>query len=191
MSPTQNETNHSGNNEVATLAGGCFWCLEAVFQEVRGVLGVVSGYTGGKTADPSYRAVCSDMTGHAEAIQITYDPAVISYADILRIFFSVHDPTTLNRQGADVGTQYCSAIFYHNEEQKIIAGKVMREIDEAHIWKNPLVTEAVPLDQFYAAEAYHQDYFRQHPEQSYCQLVIAPKMAKFRKEHMKEINSTG
>jgi peptide-methionine (S)-S-oxide reductase len=168
--------------EVATLAGGCFWCLEAVFKEVKGVQRVLSGYTGGKKVNPTYEEVCSDKTGHAEAIDITFFPAVISYREILEIFFTVHDPTTLNRQGNDVGIQYRSAIFYHNEAQKIIAEQVINEINSAHIWYTPIVTELKPYTKFYNAEEYHRDYFEHNPQQSYCQAVIAPKVAKFRKK---------
>jgi peptide-methionine (S)-S-oxide reductase len=168
--------------EVATLASGCFWCLEAVFKEVKGVHRVISGYTGGKKVKPSYQDVCSDKTGHAEAIDITFSPDVISYREILEIFFTVHDPTTLNRQGNDMGTQYRSAIFYHNEAQKIIAGQVIKEINQAHIWDTSIVTEVKPYTKFYSAEDYHRDYFERNPQQSYCQVVIAPKVAKFREK---------
>ena len=168
--------------EVATLAGGCFWCLEGVFKEVKGVQRVISGYTGGKKVNPSYQDVCSDRTGHAEAIDITFFPDVISYREILEIFFTVHDPTTLNRQGNDMGTQYRSAIFYHNDAQKIIAGQVIKEINEAHIWDRPIVTELKPYTKFYSAEDYHRDYFERNPQQSYCQIVIAPKVTKFREK---------
>jgi peptide-methionine (S)-S-oxide reductase len=168
--------------EVATLAGGCFWCLEALFKEVKGVQRVISGYTGGKKESPTYQEVCGDNTGHAEAIDITFFPDIISYKEILEIFFTVHDPTTLNRQGNDVGSQYRSAIFFHNESQKIIAELVIKEINEAHIWNSPVVTEIKPYTKFHSAEDYHRDYFERHPEQTYCQLVIAPKVAKFRKK---------
>ena len=168
--------------EVATLAGGCFWCLEAVFKEVKGVQRVLSGYTGGKKTNPTYEEVCSDKTGHAEAIDITFFADVISYREILEIFFTVHDPTTLNKQGNDIGTQYRSAIFYHNESQKIIAGQVIQEINRTHIWDAPIVTELKPYTKFGRAEEFHRDYFERNPEQSYCQVVIAPKVAKFRKK---------
>jgi len=170
------------STEVATLAGGCFWCLEAVFRELDGVESVVSGYTGGTMPKPTYQAVCADRTGHAEAVQVTFDPARISYRDILEVFFSVHDPTTLHRQGADVGTQYRSAIFYHNEGQRDIAREVVRQLGEARLWKEAIVTQIVPLDKFYPAEEYHQQYFARHPEQGYCQMVISPKVNKFRKQ---------
>ena len=168
--------------EVATLAGGCFWCLEAIFREVDGVEEAVSGYTGGATVDPTYQEVCSNTTGHAEAVQVTFNPGKISYREILQIFFSVHDPTTLNRQGEDVGTQYRSAIFYHNDRQTAIAEALVRELNEAHLWDKPIVTQVVPLGKFYVAEDYHREYFSRHPEQSYCQAVISPKISKFRKQ---------
>ena len=168
--------------EVATLAGGCFWCLEAVFKEIKGVQRVLSGYTGGKKENPTYEEVCSDKTGHAEAIDITFFPDVISYREILEIFFTVHDPTTLNRQGHDMGTQYRSAIFYHNEAQNIIAREVIKEINDARIWNAPVVTELKPYTKFHSAEDYHRDYFELHPQQNYCQAVIAPKVAQFRQK---------
>ncbi len=173
--------------ELATLGGGCFWCLEAVYVELRGVEKVVSGYAGGHVKNPTYREVCSGATGHAEVVQVSFDPAVISYADILRIFFTIHDPTTLNRQGADVGTQYRSIILYHNEAQKQTAIEVMQEITAQRLWPNPLVTELAPLDVFYPAEEYHQDYFARNPLQPYCQVVIAPKVAKFRKHYFQQL----
>jgi len=179
--------NHSAPSEVATLAGGCFWCLEAVFREVDGVKNVISGYTGGTTVNPGYQQVCTGDTGHAEAIQVAFDPLKILYQEILEIFFSIHDPTTLNRQSADTGTQYRSAIFYHNEKQKAIAEEFVQELDKAHVWKNPLVTQIVPLDRFYPAEDYHREYFSQHPEQAYCQIVISPKVSKFRKQWAKRL----
>ena len=169
------------NYQIATLAGGCFWCLEAVFDEVNGVISVESGYSGGKADNPSYKAVCSGMTGHAEAVRITFDPAVVSYHDLLRIFFTVHDPTTLNRQGADVGTQYRSAIFYHDDEQKRTAEEVIREITAEKLWSNPIVTEVAKFEKFYMAEDYHQEYFVNNPYQPYCMAVVAPKVLKFRK----------
>lgn len=168
--------------ETATLAGGCFWCLEAVFREVTGVLDVVSGYAGGATASPCYEEVCAGNTGYAEVVQLTYDPAVISYRDILGIFFSVHDPTTLNRQGADVGSQYRSAVFYHSEAQKTAAEQIIREITEEKVWPDPIVTEVTALTAFYPAEEYHQRYYEKHTTQAYCHAVINPKMAKFRQQ---------
>jgi peptide-methionine (S)-S-oxide reductase len=173
--------------EVATLAGGCFWCLEAIFREVDGVEDVVPGYTGGTTVNPTYQEVCTSKTGHAEAVQLTFNPGEISYREILQILFSVHDPTTLNRQGEDVGTQYRSAIFYHKDRQRAIAEAVIGELNEAHLWKKPIVTQVVPLDKFYPAEDYHREYFWRHPEQSYCQAVISPKVSKFRKQWTKRV----
>jgi peptide-methionine (S)-S-oxide reductase len=174
----------NNNFHTATLAGGCFWCLEAVFDEVRGVEGVESGYAGGKVDNPSYRDVCNGTTGHAEVIQVHFDPNVVSYRDLLNVFFAIHDPTTLNRQGADVGTQYRSAIFYHDEEQKQTAEAVISELNAQGIWDRPIVTEVTRLDKFYMAEDYHQEYFARNPYQPYCQAVIAPKVAKFRKYHL-------
>jgi peptide-methionine (S)-S-oxide reductase len=169
--------------EVATLAGGCFWCLEAVFDQVQGVEDVVSGYTGGVVPHPTYEQVCTGTTGHAEAVQVTFDPDVISYRDLLEIFFSIHDPTTLNRQGEDVGTQYRSAIFYHSSEQKAVAERVIADLGAARVWADPIVTEVTPAGAFYAAEAYHQEYFVRNGGQPYCRLVVAPKVAKFRTQH--------
>jgi len=168
--------------ETATLGGGCFWCLEAVFEQLRGVERVESGYTGGTVANPTYRQVCNGNTGHAEVVQVTFDPAVVSYRDILDVFFATHDPTTLNRQGPDVGTQYRSAIFYHSPEQKRVAEVRIAELNAAGIWGAPIVTQVVPLPAFYKAEDYHQEYFCQNPGQPYCQVVVAPKVAKFRKQ---------
>ena len=173
--------------EVATLAGGCFWCLEAVYDELRGVTDVVSGYAGGRVRNPSYQDVCAGTTGHAEVVQVTFDPAVVSFREILEVFFTVHDPTTLNRQGADVGTQYRSAIFYRSPEQKTTAEQVIREIDAAKIWSAPIVTEVVPLTDFYPAEDYHQEYFARNPTQGYCSFVIAPKVAKFRRQYLSKL----
>jgi peptide-methionine (S)-S-oxide reductase len=166
----------------ATLAGGCFWCLEAVFELTEGVVHVKSGYTGGASVDPTYREVCSGTTGHAEVVQITFDPHVIAYEDLLRIFFSIHDPTTLNRQGNDVGTQYRSAIFHHSEEQAAAARTVIGEMESDGPWDAPLVTEVAPLGVFYEAEADHDQYFRTNGGQPYCQFVVAPKVAKFRQQ---------
>jgi peptide-methionine (S)-S-oxide reductase len=179
--------NQSKDKEVATLAGGCFWCLEAIFAELNGVEEVVSGYTGGKAANPSYHEVCSGKTSHAEAVQITFNFQIISYKEILEVFFQAHDPTTLNRQGADVGTQYRSAIFYHNAEQKATAEQMIRELDAAKVWKSPIVTEVKPFGAFYPAEDYHQDYFKQNSSQSYCQAVISPKLARFRKHYSRKL----
>jgi len=168
--------------EVATLGGGCFWCMEAVFDDLEGVEDVVSGYSGGHKENPTYQEVCTGTTGHAEVVQIKFDPDVISYADILRVFFSVHDPTTLNRQGNDIGTQYRSVIFYHSEQQKREAEKIISEITEARIYDNPIVTEVTAFKNFYPAEDYHQEYFAKNPYQPYCMAVVAPKVAKFRKQ---------
>jgi peptide-methionine (S)-S-oxide reductase len=173
----------SGTTELATLGGGCFWCLDAVYRDLRGVSAVVSGYAGGHTENPSYEEVCGKRTGHAEVVQITFDPAEISYADLLRVFFTIHDPTTKDRQGADVGPQYRSVILYHSEDQKRTAEQVMDEIAASGIWGAPLVTELVPLDHFWPGEAEHQDYFSRTPWSGYCRVVIAPKVAKFRKSY--------
>lgn len=167
--------------EQATLGGGCFWCLEAVFEQLQGVSSVESGYAGGATANPNYRDVCSGATGHVEVVQVTFDPSVVSYSDVLNVFFAVHDPTTLNRQEHDVGTQYRSAIFFHTEEQKRTAEAKIQELNQAGLFAAPIVTEVVPLTKFFKAEDYHQGYFRGHPEQPYCQYVVSPKLAKFRK----------
>lgn len=168
--------------QTATLAGGCFWCLEAVFDHLDGVLDVVSGYTGGNIPRPAYHEVTSGRTGHAEAVQITFDSEKVSYQELLNIFFSIHDPTTLDRQGADVGTQYRSAVFYHSDEQKHITEQIITDLERQEIWKNPIVTRVVPFEAFYPAEDYHQEYFKNNPHQAYCQVVIAPKLAKFRKQ---------
>ncbi len=173
--------------EVATLAGGCFWCLQPVFEELRGVEKVVVGYSGGQTRNPTYEAVCSDTTGHAEAVQVTFDPDLISYEDLLRIFFSVHDPTTLNRQGNDAGTQYRSAVFYDSPAQRATAERVIPEVDKAGLWDDTIVTEVTPLSTFYPAEEYHQDYFEKNPWAGYCRVIIAPKVAKFRKEFREKL----
>lgn len=168
--------------EVATVAGGCFWCLQPLYQAMKGVEKVEAGYSGGHVPNPTYRQVCTDETGHAEAVQVIFDPKVISYREILEVFFSVHDPTTLNRQGNDVGTQYRSAIFYHDQEQKATAKEVVSSLEKEEVWDDPIVTEVVPLEAFYRAEEYHQDYFAKNPNQGYCRVVIAPKVSKFRKQ---------
>ena len=173
--------------ERATLAGGCFWCTESVFDELRGVESVVSGYSGGHKDSPTYQEVCTGTTGHAEVIQIEFDPAEIDFSDILRVFFTVHDPTTLNRQGGDIGTQYRSSVFYHSEAQRQAAEDVIREIDAAAIYPNPIVTEVVPFEKFWPAEDYHQEYFVNNPNQPYCSAVIAPKVAKFRKMYAERL----
>jgi len=164
--------------ELATLGGGCFWCLEAAFEQVAGVQQVVSGYAGGHLPNPTYEQVSSGRTGHAEVVQITFDPTVVSYCDLLDVFFAIHDPTTLNRQGADVGTQYRSVVFYHHDAQRRNAEAAIRELNDAGHWSDPVVTEVAPLDVFYRAEAYHQKYFENNPHVPYCQLVVAPKVKK-------------
>ena len=171
------------NLETATLGGGCFWCTEAIFTQLKGVESVDSGYSGGKVPNPSYEQVCTGETGHAEVVQVKFDPKVISYMDILRIFFSAHDPTTLNRQGADEGTQYRSVIFYHDDGQKKAAQEAIEEVNKSGIWGRNAVTEIVPYEAFYKAEEYHRNYFELNPRQPYCQVVIAPKVAKFRKHY--------
>lgn len=185
---SQTNSDAGAGLEQATLAGGCFWCLEAVYVELRGVSKVVSGYTGGHVVNPSYQRVCGGGTGHAEAVQITFDPNVGSYRELLEIFFTIHDPTTLNRQGADVGTQYRSAIFYHDEEQRRIAEEVIKEITAAKLWPKPIVTQVAPLDVYYPAENYHHDYYANNPMQPYCQVVVAPKVAKFRKQYYAKLS---
>jgi peptide-methionine (S)-S-oxide reductase len=170
-----------------TLGGGCFWCLEAVYQELRGVTSVVSGYSGGQVVNPTYEQVCSKTTGHAEVVQLTFDPSVISYKEILEVFFTIHDPTTPNRQGNDVGPQYRSVIFYHDEAQKQTAKEVMAQFEQEKIWNAPLVTQLVPLEAFYKAEDYHQNYFRTHPNTGYCAMIIQPKVAKFRKKFLEKL----
>ena len=167
--------------QLAILAGGCFWCLEAVFEQVPGVISVVSGYMGGALNNPTYEAVCTGQTGHAEVVQISFDPALISFAELLKVFFTIHDPTTLNRQGNDVGTQYRSAIFYNSEIQQKEAQTIIDQLNQNKIWPTAIVTAVVAASKFYPAEAYHQHYFATHPEQGYCQFVVAPKVEKFRK----------
>lgn len=181
----------SMKREVATLAGGCFWCLEAVFDQLEGVEDVVSGYSGGTVPNPTYKHVCSGDTGHAEVVQVTFDPDVVSYRDLLRVFFTIHDPTTMNRQGGDVGIQYRSAIFTHSPEQEQAAEEIIGELNEAGIWDDPIVTEVVPLEAFYPAEDYHQEYFARNPNQGYCRMVIAPKVAKFRKQYFERLKKVG
>jgi len=169
--------------ETATLGGGCFWCLETAYGQLKGVESVTSGYAGGSVADPSYEQVCTGKTGHAEVVQVRFDPEVVTFPDLLNIFFSIHDPTTLNRQGGDVGTQYRSVIFWHSDAQRAAGEAAIGEISKAGIWAAPIVTEVAPLTAFYPAEQYHQGYFGRNPAQPYCQVVIAPKLAKFRKQH--------
>lgn len=176
---TMNKNNET--YQTATIGGGCFWCIEAIYNQVNGVISATSGYSGGKIKNPTYREVSSGMTSHAEVVQIVFDPDAITYHDILTIFFHVHDPTTLNRQGADVGTQYRSVIFYHDEEQKAVAKSVIQETEDQKLWEDPLVTELSPFNEFYVAEDYHQNYFENNPDAAYCTFVISPKMDKFRK----------
>ena len=172
----------SGERQVITLGGGCFWCLEAIYEQLQGVESVESGYSGGTAADPTYKEVCTGQTGHAEVVQVTFDPAVVSLQEVLEIFFTMHDPTTLNRQGADVGTQYRSVIFYRDDAQKAVAEAVMQEVRDEKLYDRPLVTQLVPFEAFYPAEDYHQEYFERNPEQGYCRVVIAPKVLKFREK---------
>lgn len=169
--------------EIATLGGGCFWCLEAVFQDIQGVETVISGYSGGNVANPTYEAVCSEITGHAEVIQITFNPKLISFKEILEIFFTIHDPTQLNRQGNDIGTQYRSVIFYHSEQQEEEAKKKILDLERDATWSDPIVTEVTAFTEFFPAEDYHQEYFKKNPNQPYCQLIILPKLIKLRKKY--------
>ncbi len=175
--------------ETATLAGGCFWCLEAVYEQVRGVERVVSGYTGGTVESPSYQLVCAGTTGHAEAVRLAFDPNIVSFRQLTNIFFTIHDPTTLNRQGHDVGSQYRSAIFYESGEQRAVAEDVIARLAEQRLWPNPIVTEVTPFTAFYEAEEIHQQYFRRNSSQPYCQFIIAPKVAKLRKEHLSALKA--
>ena len=186
MNISQN-ANKLSDVEIATLGGGCFWCLEAVFDQLQGVQSVESGYSGGRVENPSYREVCSGRTGHAEVVQVTFRPAEVSYREILEVFFTIHDPTTLNRQGADVGTQYRSVIFYQSPEQQSTAEDVIEEITQAGIWADPIVTEVAPLGGFYLAEDHHQEYYSRNSGQPYCQIVIAPKVVKFRKQYLDKL----
>jgi len=179
--------NRKSELEVATLGGGCFWCLEAAYDQLEGVEDVVSGYSGGDVPDPTYEQVCSGNTGHAEVVQITYDPDVTSYRELLEVFFTIHDPTTLNRQGADVGTQYRSVIFTHNEEQREIAEEVIDDLEAEGIWNQPIVTEITPFEDFYEAEEYHQNYYKQNSGRPYCQVVIKPKLKKLREKHVEKL----
>ncbi len=187
MSDSQETTLQTPVFEVATLAGGCFWCLEAVFDELRGVSDVRSGYMGGGMKNPSYRDVCTGKTGHAEIVQVTFDPATIAFRDLLEVFFAIHDPTTLNRQGADVGTQYRSAIFYHSPEQRATAEAFIAELTAAKAYRDRIVTQVVPAEVFYSAEDYHQEYFKNNSAQPYCQFVVAPKVTKLRKEFSRKL----
>ena len=176
--------------ETITLGGGCFWCVEAVFDDLQGVEDVVSGYMGGQSANPTYEEICTGRTGHAEVIQVKFDPAIISFRSILEVFFAVHNPTTLNRQGNDAGTQYRSAIFYHTAEQKAVAEQVIRSVGGGKVWDDPIVTEVVPATTFYAAEEYHQEFFKRNPHQGYCMAVVSPKLSKFRKNFTKLLKSS-
>ncbi len=191
MNTTTNNSSNSSQSgaEIATLGGGCFWCLEAVYDQLRGVQSVESGYAGGHVDDPSYRAVCSGSTGHAEVVQIAFNPDEVSFREILEVFFTIHDPTTLNRQGADVGTQYRSVIFYHSDKQKAVAEQVMDEVRRAGLWANSIVTELTPYSEFFVAEDYHQEYFERNGGQPYCQVVIAPKVTKFRKKYLDKLKA--
>jgi peptide-methionine (S)-S-oxide reductase len=175
------------SQDVATLGGGCFWCLEAVYDQLRGVESVESGYSGGTVANPTYEHVCTGMTGHAEVVQITFDPEVVTYKDLLDVFFSIHDPTTLNRQGADHGTQYRSVIFYHSPAQKATAEQTVKELGAAGLWNAPIVTQIVPFTAFYRAEDYHQEYFANNADAPYCRVVVAPKVVKFRKHYLDKL----
>ena len=177
------------STSLATLGGGCFWCLEAVYQQLEGVQRVVSGYAGGHVANPTYEQVCGKKTGHAEVVQLTFDPAIVSYRDILEVFFSIHDPTTTDRQGNDVGPQYRSVIFYHDDEQRRVAEEIVAELGAEHAYEEPVVTEIKPLDAFYAAEQYHQNYYSQNSAQPYCAFVISPKIAKFRKKFAERLRT--
>lgn len=179
------------STETATLAGGCFWCLEAVFELIRGVEKVESGYTGGHVENPTYEQVCTGETGHAEVVRLTFDPDVVSYRDLLEVFFTIHDPTQLNRQGPDIGTQYRTAIFYESPGQREVAEEVIRELEAREIWDAPIVTEVEPLTVFYPAEAYHSEYYRRNPRQPYCMAVVAPKVAKARKEFLDRLKDPG
>jgi peptide-methionine (S)-S-oxide reductase len=177
------------DRETATLGGGCFWCVEAVFKDLRGVESAVSGYAGGSVPNPTYEQVCGGRTGHAEVVRVTFDPAVVSYREILEVFFTVHDPTTLNRQGGDVGPQYRSIVLYHTDEQRRVAGEVIAQMERDGVWDDPIVTELAPAGEFYPAEEYHRDYFERNPNQPYCQVVVAPKVAKFRKRYMDRLKA--
>lgn len=181
------ETKLISDKETITLGGGCFWCIEAVVQELKGVESAVSGYAGGKVANPSYEEVCSGTTGHAEVVQVMFDPKVVSLKELLEVFFTLHDPTTLNRQGADVGTQYRSAVYYQNDAQKTVVDEVIKEFEANKLWNGKIVTEVAPLKTFYPAEKYHQEYYEQNPNAGYCRAVIAPKISKLRKQFLDKL----
>lgn len=185
------QSENADQTEIATLGSGCFWCTEAIFETLKGVVSVTSGYAGGTVENPTYEQVCTGKTGHAEVVQIRYDPKVIQYEELLEVFFLTHDPTTLNRQGNDIGTQYRSVIFCHNERQKEIAQQIKTELDRSGAWDNPIVTEIVPFSAFYPAEDYHQDYFAKNPDKAYCQAVIRPKIEKFRKVFKAKLKDDG
>jgi peptide-methionine (S)-S-oxide reductase len=187
MTQTQHQANQQDGMETVTLGGGCFWCLEAVFDNLKGVIAVESGYSGGPVPNPSYQQVCTGRTGHAEVVQIAFDSREISFRDILEVFFTFHNPTTLNRQGADVGTQYRSVIYYHSPEQKTMAEEVIKEVESENLWPGRIVTEVAPFEAFYVAENYHQDYYRLNGQQPYCQMVIAPKIAKLRQQYQEKL----
>ncbi len=190
MTNEKNEPKYQETIETTTLGGGCFWCMEAAFNEIKGVVKVESGYSGGKIPGPKYEQVCTGTTGHAEVVQVTFNPRIISYKEILEIFFTIHDPTTLNRQGADNGTQYRSVIFYHNEKQKETAKQIISKLEAAKVWDNNIVTQITPFKKFYRAEEYHKGYFGRYPEAGYCRVVIAPKIAKLRKKFHKKLKKS-
>jgi peptide-methionine (S)-S-oxide reductase len=189
--PQQDQTNPPAGSETATFGQGCFWCAEAIFESLKGVISVTSGYSGGRVPNPTYEQVCTGETGHAEVVQIVFDPKVITYEELLEVFWLTHDPTTPNRQGNDIGTQYRSIILYHNEEQKRIAEKAKAELEKVGAWEKPIVTEIVPFEAFYPAEEYHQNYFARNPDKAYCQAVIRPKMEKFRKVFKSKLKDGG
>src|SRR5215203_4402924 len=190
-STTQNSTQTQGSRtEVVTLGGGCFWCLEAVYDQLKGVISVESGYSNGHVVKPSYRQVCNGDTGHAEVVRVTFDPSVVSFRELLEIFFTIHDPTTLNRQGADIGTQYRSGIYFNSPEQEQVAHEVIAELNQEKLWNKPIVTEVVPVNNYYVAEDYHQEYFANNAYQPYCQVVVAPKVSKFRKKYFEKLKAT-
>jgi peptide-methionine (S)-S-oxide reductase len=187
--PADDRLPSDNSQSTATLGGGCFWCLEAVYDQLQGISDVVSGYSGGRVPQPTYQQVCTGLTGHAEVIQIKFDPDRISFKEVLQVFFSIHDPTTLNRQGGDVGPQYRSVIFYHDEEQKVIAEATIAGLEAGHVWDDPIVTQVAPFEIFYPAENYHQEYFQRNPDQGYCRVVISPKVAKFRKQFAERLKT--
>ncbi len=183
----QDDNVTSNKTQTTTIGGGCFWCIEAVYDEIDGVVKVISGYSGGSTHNPTYEAVCTGTTGHIEVVQITFIPEIISFDEILEVFFNIHDPTTLDRQGADIGSQYRSVIFYHDIDQATVAEQKIRDIDEARVWADLVVTQVSELSRFYFAEEYHQDYYKKNPYQGYCQVIIQPKLLKFRKQYIDKL----